>query len=355
MTTLRDALSNAFSDADEGTLVAEDAPSIEVPEVDHIAQEAKSERVRDDSGRFAKSEVKISEESSKKLDDPIQDKVEAKVETKVDLPSRKPPSSWKKDYWGHWDKVASNPELAPMADYIEQRENEYAKGVSTYREEAMKAKALQDAIAPFIPTMQAYGVQPEVEVKNLLAAHHTLVQASPQDKLRMFAKLATDYGVPLGALTGQQVDPQAQQLLQEIHALKSQYGQMYQSQQQQKQVQEMREQQEIVQTIEQFKADAPFFEEARETMAGLLQAGLAPDLKAAYEKAIRLNDGLWKREQARQAEAADKERQAKLAHKKATAVSPRSLAPTAQGSGVRNGKDVRSIIASAFDEHLGRL
>lgn len=341
MTTLRDALDSAFSAADEGSLAVVDAPSLEVPTRDDIAEtanETKSERVRDEAGKFARSEPKISDESAAKLD----------PEVKADLPTRKPPSSWKKDYWGHWEKVANNPDLAPMADYIEQRESEYAKGVSTYRDEAMKAKSLQDAIAPFIPEMQRYGVTPETEIRNLLSAHHTLVSADPQRKLQMFAKLATDYGVPLQAITGGQYDPQSATLMNELNALKSQFGQIYQTTQQ-------REQYEIVSKIEQFKAGREHFEELRESMAGLLQAGIAADLETAYDKALRLNDSLFKAAQAKQAEAAEKDRLAKLAAKRATAVSPRSSSPTAIGNGARKGNDIRSLLSSAFDEANGRL
>jgi hypothetical protein len=343
MTTLRDALSSAFEAADSGELAVVNEPqTLEIEESPSSVSPAetveKPSRNRDEVGRFAK----ISDESAKSLD--------PKEEVKADLPTtRKPPSSWKKDYWGHWEKVATNPELSPLADYIEQRESEFAKGVSTYKEEATKAKALQDAIAPFVPDMQRYGVQPEVEIRNLLNAHHTLIQADPQQRLQMFAKLATDYGVPLQALTGQNYDPQSAQLMQDLNALKSQFGQIYQTQQQ-------REQAEIASKIDEFKANAPFFDEAREAMAGLLQAGMAGDLKTAYDKALRLNDDLWKKEQARQAEAAEKERQMKLNLKKATAVSPKSSSPTGRVGGVSGGKDLRSILGAAFEQHTnGRL
>ena len=335
MTTLRDALETAFQDTTEEVAVIESAPSESGSVADTVEREVeKLDRTRDESGKFSTKE----------------ERPESSTEMKADLPTaRKPPSSWKKDYWGHWDKVATNPELAPMADYIEQRESEYAKGVSTYREEAMKAKSLQDAIAPFIPDMQKYGVQPETEIRNLLSAHHTLVTADPQQKLQMFVKLATDYGVPLQAITGGQYDPQSANLMQEMNALKSQFGQIYQTQQQ-------RDQQEIASKIEAFKVGRDHFDVLKDSMAGLLQAGMAADLETAYDKALRLNDDLFKADQAKQAEAAEKDRQAKLAAKKATAVSPKSSSPTANRGKVSSGNDLRSILGAAFEQHAnGRL
>lgn len=331
-TTLRDALSASF-DSVETDLATEtpDSPAeatLDIPE---------PFTGRDDSGRFAPKPKE-------------QETPETPQEVTEDQPvTRKPPSSWKKDMWGHWEKIPDE-----AKSYVEQREQEYAKGVSTYRAEAEKARSLQDAIAPFIPDMERFGVRPEEEVRNLLSAHHTLVTATPQQKLQMFTKLATDYGVPLQALyqgqTGQpsQGDPQFSALLQEVNALKSQYGQMYTSQ-------EQREAAAAASQIESFKAQAPHFDAVRPTMAGLLQSGMATDLQSAYDKAIRLHDDIWQQEQASQAKAA-KDAQAKaLAAKRATAVSPRSTAPT--GVTIKgNGKDLRSVLSSAFGEaEAGRL
>jgi len=350
MTTLRDALEGAFDSA--GSEVAEapsEAPSSVEPAVETRAEPAAEkpavDRARDEIGRYTRKDaVKDALASAEKPAEP-----EA---PKVDLPTpKKPPSSWKKDYWGQWEKLASDPELAKLQDYIEQRESEFATGVSTYRNEAMKAKAIQDAVAPFLPIMQQHGIQPEVEIGNLLNAHHTLVSASPQQKLQMFAKLATDYGVPLQAIGNETYNPgtdQMMQLMQELNSLKSGFGQMYQTQQQ-------RENAQIQAEIEAFKANAPHFEAVREQMAGLLQSGLAPDLKSAYDKAVRLNDDVWKQTQAQQAAEAEKQRQAALAKKQATAVSTRSVAPTAQARDSRSGNDVRSILSSKFDELGGRI
>lgn len=337
MATLRDALTEAFDAVPDNNTASSEAVSVSEPSPVGDAVEAaveKVERARDEAGRFASKT----------------EKTEEPAEVAADLPTpKKAPSSWKKDYWSAWDKLASDPELSKLQDYIEQREGEFATGVSTYRTEAMKAKALQDAIAPFVPDMQKYGVQPEVEIRNLLNAHHTLVSADPQQKLQMFAKLATDYGVPLQALGGGQYDPQSAQLMTEMNALKSQFGQIYQSQQQ-------REAAEVAQKIEQFKAGREHFEALKESMAGLLQAGIASDLETAYDKALRLNDDLWKAEQAKQAQAAEKERLAKLAEKKATAVSPRSSSPTATRGKASGGNDLRSLLGAAFEQHAnGRL
>lgn len=330
-TTLRDALSDAF----EGVESSSDLAVSVDPSITPVEAPSEPERVRDEGGRYARKE---------------QDSPEPVQEVTQDQPApRKAPSSWKKDYWGQFEKLDPN-----LQGYIEQREQEYAKGVSTYRAEAEKARVLNEAIAPFVPEMQQHGVTPEVEIRNLLSAHHTLVKADPQTKLQMFAKLATDYGVPLQALySGQQgqpmqADPQFSNLLNEINTLRSQMGQIYQTN-------EQREAQAVATQIESFKASAPHFDAVRSTMAGLLQAGMAGDLQSAYEKAIRLHDDVWQQEQARQAEAARQRNQQTVAGKRAIAVSPRSTAPTGQVRQVQ-GNDIRSALENALNmAESGRL
>jgi hypothetical protein len=335
MTTLRDDLEAALSAAEttettEPVEVSADPPpeSSEAPE--------KAPRTRDESGRFA-SQAKEQQAEPQ----------EVQPTEQPTTTTRKPPSSWKKDYWGKWEKLASDPELAPLQDYLEQRESEFARGVSTYREEAVKAKALQDAIAPYVPVMQQYGLDPAQHVQNLLGAHHTLSTGTPEQKLQLFQRLATDYGVSLQNLVGQG-DQQQSMLLHELQQLKGQFGHLAMTAQQ-------REQAETAAQINAFKENAPHFEEARATMAGLLQSGMAKDLQDAYEKAIRLTPELWDRVQAEKAHAAAQASAKQVADKRQAAVSPRSSAPTGRVA-VSGGNDLRSLLGAAFEQHgAGRL
>lgn len=335
MTTLRDALSDAFDSAPETESTAVETP-VEVatsdpPEPTESASE-KTARLRDEAGRFAKGEEKAEASEEVKADEAPA--AEAK-------PVRKAPSSWKKDYWGHWEKVGADPELAPLQDYIEQRESEFAKGVSTYREEAMRAKDLQEAIAPFVPILQQHGMAPAETVRNVMSAHHALVTGSPEQKADILRKLATSYGVPVQAFQGGQVDQQQYQVLSEINSLKQQIGSFQQTAQQ-------REAAEMNSRIEAFKSSASHFEDVRSSMAGLLQAGMATDLQDAYEKAIRLDPAIWDKVQAEKAQAQAQAAAKKVADKKATAVSPRSSAPTGRVA-VAGGNDLRSTLSAQLD------
>ena len=63
------------------------------------------------------------------------------------------PSTWKKEYVQIWDKMEkgeqiSKEDFTKFAEYANQRESEYKKGVSTYKAEADRAKSYENAIAP---------------------------------------------------------------------------------------------------------------------------------------------------------------------------------------------------------------
>jgi len=212
------------------------------------------------------------------------------------------------------------------------------------------AAPIYEAIQPFMPVLQQHNIDPKTWITSLGNAHQMLATGSPEQKIQMFAKLATDYGVPLQALTGQQADPQFSMMAQELNQLKNQWTQFQTSQQQQ-------EQQLIQSEIQRFSTDKPHFEAVRETMAGLLQSGVADTLQAAYDKAIRLHDDIWQKQQdeAQQAKAkAEAEAQHKrVTEAKAKAVSPRSSSPTGN-MGTGNGKKgLRETLSEQLEAAMG--
>ena len=297
-----------------------------------------AERARDDAGRFV----------SKEPGEPQAQQVTPEPQAQVQRPS-----TWKKEYWPLYDKLATGQVLTPeeakkLADYTNQRENEFKSGVSTYKAEAENAKGLQSAIAPFLPELQRYNIDPGQWISNLGRAHQTLALGSPQEKVLMFQRLAQEYGVRLEALgqQQQQVDPQIQWFSQELGNLKNQL-QTFQSAQQQA------EQAQIQSQIQAFASDAshPHFEAVKDQMAGLLQSGMAQDLQSAYDKAVRLNDDVWGQvQQQRQAQTTQQAQQA-VAKAKAAAVSPKSASPSATGNAAPKG--LRAQLEAGLDAALG--
>lgn len=298
--------------------------STETEKNDTIVNETKSERVRDDSGKFAKAET---------VEQPVE------VQTEIEQPVVKPrPSSWKKDYEQHWSSLDPS-----LQDYLHQRESDYAKGVSTYKNQWDSVAPLVQAIEPFRPILQQHNVDPAQWISNLGRAHSTLALGTPEQKMQMFYQLANDYGVPIGEMTGQGSDPQFSMLAQKLNQIENQWSSFQNMQQQ-------TEQQVLQSEIQSFKDANPHFDDVRDQMAGLLQAGMADDLQSAYDKAIRLNDDVWGRVQAEKHSTSTAEKLQVAAQAKAKAVSPKSSTPTAN---VKAGNGtLADDIRSAIEQHL---
>lgn len=347
-TTLRDTISEAFNAAEapvESTPVVESTPSEATTPVETEAQVAA--RARDEAGRFAK------EEKAKA------DALPAKASIEAPVTQRPPrPSSWKKDYEKDWETL--NPRLAA---YIDQREKEYAKGVSTYKTEWDRAKPVLEALAPYQQHLQQYGIRPEQFVQNLAAAHQALALGNPQERLQHFAKLAQDYGVDLRALMPRppQVGPNGQPLpvppqvaLQRW--LQSQIAPVRQELQQFKNAQAQQQQAQVSHDIERFKS-APgheHFEALKDTMAMLLEKGIAQDLDEAHSLALRMpqHDDIWSamQDEKRRADEAKRAQDAAQAVKsaKAKAVSLKSSSP---GAAAATGQ--KSALREQYAELVG--
>jgi hypothetical protein len=319
--SLRDQIESAV----ETVETVSEAP--EVVESEAVEVES-SEKPRDESGKFKKANTESSQESSL-------NEVSAESEFK---PAKPRPSSWKKDYEESWGKLDPT-----LQDYITQRESDFAKGVSTYKNQWDQAQPILSTLEKFAPTLQQNGIDPAQWINNLGTAHQTLVFGNPDQKLQMFAQLANDYGVDLNGLTGgQSASPQFSMIAQELSQIKNQW-QQFQSQQ------EQMEQTQLKGEIESFSKDKPYFDEVRETMAGLLQNNMASDLNTAYDKAVRLNDDVWQKIQSEQIKSSQTEQKSRLALVKAKAISPKSSSPTANMSIGGKGNNLRDQLASIVD------
>lgn len=351
MADIRTALEEAMNQAEEGTLQPVEEKEIIEEQVDAIAEE----QPRDEKGKFvakeqASEEVPVAETKSEPTEEPV-----AEPEVK---PALQRPTTWKKEYLPIWDKLTTGQQLSPeealkLAEYSNQRESEYKKGVSAYKAEADNARALREAIDPFIPELQANGIHPAAWINNLGRAHLILAKGTPEQKVEMFHRLAKDYGVQLNTNASQQeyqqpTDPYTQQLMNQLQMMNQEVSTIKSRYEQEEQARLMQEIQRVSSDVEKF----PHFESVREQMAQLLERGLANDLETAYAKAVRLNDEVWAQEQERLLSQAVKQQSSaqQVAKAKSAAVSPRSVTPkgTAQAT---DKKDRRSILA----EQLGEL
>jgi len=329
----RDVLMQAMEAAEEGTLEPVEEASAELEPVDDIAEEAE----------------KVEE---------IEAAQEEEVEETPQEPALQRPSTWKKEYLPIWDKLTQGEQLTKeeaikLAQYSNQRESEYKKGVSTYKAEADRMKPFVEVIAPIEQNLQKRGINPTQYVQNLVRAEQILANAPYQQKVQIFQQLAADYGIQLnneGQAT--QLDPYAQQLRnqlnmvnQEVSTIKSRFAQ--------------EENQRLMGEIERVRSDVekfPHFDVVREEMAQLLELGKAQDLETAYKKAVRMNDDVWALEQDRllkeAKQSAIKAQQVQKA--KAAAVSPKSVTPSGKVTDPGDKKDRRSLLSEQLGEAMSR-
>ena len=266
------------SSVDEHGYDKEDIRSVIAAEMDkHEAAEESAENTnekRDANGRFKKAE-------SNPVDDgEAQDQTE-RVETPA--PARNPWASWKKEAQTTLSQLP--PETQRM---IQEREEQFHKGIEQYKADAYQGRVLNKALAPHMEYLNQVGVAPEQAISTLIQAEKLLRTSDPQTKTQMFMKLAHDYGVDVNSLTNVPFDPYKYQLEQQLAQQQAMLTQITQSRQ-------MAEEAQLGQTIEQFAQTHEYFDEVRETMADLLDKGLASDLNDAYSKAVRLNDDVFSR------------------------------------------------------------
>jgi hypothetical protein len=196
--------------------------------------------------------------------------------------TRPAPNTWRKEVAEKWGTLP--PEVQAE---VERREADFHKGIEQYRQAAQFQQDFGRAIQPFEATLRSTGLDPVGAVTQLMATDHLLRYGQPQEKLAKIQQMARYYNVDLGQVGSyepQAVDPQVAQLQQQVQQLSS-YLQQQQLQGQQA------EQYSLNSEIAAFAADPNHghFEQVREHMAALLQAGLAKDLHDAYAQAVYAN------------------------------------------------------------------
>ena len=344
----RDALLQAMEAAEEGTLEAPADKELDVVQ-DDIAEESVEAKASDAD---RENSTEVSEEPEfEATHEEAQDAAE-----EVKPVSR--PSTWKKEYVQIWDKMEkgeqiSKEDFTKFAEYANQRESEYKKGVSTYKAEADRARGYEEAIAPFIPELQAQNISPAAWINNLGRAHMVLSKAPYSEKVQMFQRLAQDYGIQLGedGVSVPQTDAYTQQLMNQLNQVNQEVYSIKNRFQQEEQTRLMNEIERVRSDVEKF----PHFDVVREEMAQLLELGKAQDLETAYKKAVRMNDDVWALEQERllasAKQASNKAQQ--VAKAKTVAVSPKSSTPRGTVA-TTDKKDRRALLAEQLGEAMAR-
>lgn len=265
---------------------------------EEVTDEPESGRVRDEKGRFAA-------------------KQEAAPETPVEVAEEAPTTSVPPELQKlglrkeEAEAIAANP-MALQA--FMRRSEEMHKGLDQYREKAQFGAQIEQAIQPYMATINAMGAHPAMAVQRLFSADHALRYGTPQQKTNMLMQIAKDYGVSMDSINEYQaeqpyVDPQVQALQTQVQQLQALIAQQDQKHNQQWEWQERQAHDSAIARFSQDPANT-HFESVRGEMADLLQANLATDLKDAYEKAIYLNPTIRAAVLAQQQAAAEEKRKA---------------------------------------------
>lgn len=270
-----------------------------------------------------------------------------------DLPM---PKDLKKEVEAHWKTAAKE-----LKEAVIQRHADYEKGVSQWKPRAEQADALLNEFKPYEWILKNEGTTPQAAIAPLLQTAAILRTGTPVQKAQAVAVTMRQFGIPIEhiqqllgqAQHGALLDPQYNQLAQEVQSLR-------QAQQSQEQAREQR----TMTVIEQFASDAAnvHFSKLQPQMLALLQTPqlLGPDaqymsepekLKRAYEVALRLDPELAAQALAQQqAETLRQQRekaQAAVNTAKAAAVQVKG-APGSPLQASVNPTDRRSVIANAL-------
>jgi len=347
--SIRDTLATAVETIETAKTEPAKETFQEVPaEAKTETKAEKEQRARDEAGRFAP------------------EKKETKAEIQPEKPRPQRPSSWKKDYWGHWDKLSAGQALTPeeamqIAEYAAQREQEFAKGVSTYKTEWDRAKPVLEAINPIMPLLQQNGLDANRFINDATHIYRALTTGNPQQKIGTLFQIAQMYQVPLEEVFDQTEDGRWV-----LNPSKVQIPTNRQPAQQpdfRNVVKEVLLEENATRQVSDFvtqKEKYPYVEQVKETMAGLLRAGLVEDLQTAYDAALNMPQHASLKESIQQAKQAEdearrREEAAKLAaNSRAKVVSPRSSTP-ATATKVETGKGIRSVIEDAINSRSGRV
>ena len=279
------------------------------------------------------------------------------------------PQSWKGEAKQVWAQLPLN-----VRQEVLRRERETTKVLQETAEDRNRLNAVREVLAPHMDRINTvYGGNPIQAINNMLNVERIMLNGDPATKVQMVANMIKHFNIDVVSLdrvlSGQggptpEVAQQSalEQLLEQKLAPVQQF---IQSQQQREVQQRQRVEKEIDHTIESMSVDVerfPYFEEVREDMADLIdiaaKKGLYLSLEAAYNKAVRMNDGAYQASSVRESSQAATNA-ALQAHQQAQRAKGASLsvsgAPSTPGSGGPNPNDLRGTIESLLGGMGARL
>ena len=263
------------------------------------------------------------------------------------------PTTWPAE---HREAFSDLPE--EQQNFMLQREKErdaaFTRKTTELAEQRREVEGVAGVLAPYKEQMRAHGIS-EAEYISRLMSYDNALRQNPQAAI---GQLAQHYGINLSNDSGADwvdetpPDPQFQQLQQQLNTTNAELKSL-------KQGQINREHHQLVGQVEGFATETdskgnlkhPHFEAVRERMGRLVNAGETTDLQEAYEKAVRMDDNLFKQtlQAERKAVATQEEGRRKAAVDKAKKAAPGRTSGTPPSGSVKES-DLDSILRSTIGE-----
>lgn len=204
------------------------------------------------------------------------------------LDHTKPPSAWTPGMKAKWEGIPED-----IRQEITRREEASARGVAQLKQHYEPMEQIYRAVAPHANYFQHIQRNPEEYLGEVIQFEQTLTLGNPAQKMQTLLDLADRYQIPLRQTLDAAMGGKLQTLLDSSH---KQYGTPAQVPAEvARELTYLRQsQQEILDAsaeteLEEFLADPaahPFFDQVREDMADLIDAGVVDDFDSAYDLAV---------------------------------------------------------------------
>lgn len=195
------------------------------------------------------------------------------------------PAAWSKEMHQHWDTLPPQ-----IQEYVSQRELDSSRKISEQGKELNRARPLVELFERYQQSFDRHGVTLEQGMESLMNAQAML----DQDPLRGIATIAQTYGIDLPKLFGpayQEMDPALKQLVEHNRALQAQILNSQRDQRARQTADQRAAMERGFQQIDDWLTveDRPYFDTVQDTMAVLLDQGMASNLDEAYDMACHAN------------------------------------------------------------------
>lgn len=335
--SLMDDLSEAWSAAESGE-EAEAHHEVQEPENDSAHLEPE---VSEDDGGDGESETPPDTE-----EEPLAAEADKQPEEDDDLDTA--PRGFTAAAREEWKNTPTQ-----IRKEIAKREQDFAKGIEKYRNQAQKADFIDQTIAPYRQLFAQTGTNPPQLIGQLLQTASILQGGNKQAQAQTVAALINQFGVDIEALDSQlagqpqaQQQPQQQYNPQDVQQMAQQAAAQYYQQ-----LEMQRTNQEVQSELQRFSSDPKneFFNDVRNDMAvimeGAAQNGQDMTLEEAYDRACHMNPEIRN--------ILSQRNSAQTMQRKRTAGSSVHGTPAGSGTGQQN-MSLRDTIAAQFDAG-GRL